>query len=278
MSTTERDQQKTDVLLGNPFRIPINALNLLEEIAKSQKADEASGVFESFGPNSRVGMLKALRESSLFPNLYAKLIRLSLITEDDIVFKQKARGRIFETLAYAYLAGQQEEGKVLTSPDDTRRFFNLMEGGATFINEEGDEAVNSIYVPDGLVVDASSSDVTIASVFEYKLHWLVDRQIAGFRYAKHKLKSIWENSEPKLTFVFPSERSGYPDVPPKEGSVLLLPINDAQFTRFADYLIHGYRTAHDNATIEEIRVEAMLRNLNRTDASFGEPAFFRKKK
>lgn len=274
MVAAEKDRRLNGDLNG--FHIPENALCLLDEIAEDQQARVVSGAYEEFGADSRIGLLRAFERSEFFPALYNRLVRLAYKIPDNARFVQIARGRIFETIAYAHHAANQPKGLILLSPRDTGAFMNLVYGGATFIDEEGNPAVDGRYVPDGIQVRVDRDPTELVRVYDYKLHrGDIESQLTGFWYLKRELKSISAEEGITMNFIYPSGRSGYPST--TEANIGTLPLSDEAFSPFAEYMIMGYRATQDSATLAEIREEYSRQlQANNHPAEYGEPAFFRK--
>lgn len=251
------------------FTLPANAVSLLDEIVDYEKSIEANGGLREFTSDSRVGILRAFQRSPLFPEIYNLLVRIAFRIEGNSRFKTRARGRVFEVLSHGYFAANQDKGVVLTSPSDTEEFFTLAEGGETFIDDEGQDAIDSIYIPDGLQIDA---DGHLLGVLEYKLSYgAVSSQLKRFQEVKEKLKTLSNGTEPRLTFVFPSGRNDYPVFEEREAGIDFLPIADRQFSAYVDNLILKYRRTPDSATIAEMRAEYRAQIIRRHPEIAGEP-------
>lgn len=192
------------------------------------------------------------KQSGLFGDLYQEALNFYTLPhtkEETGDFNKRLAGRVYQDIAFYFLASIQSDSCVLLSPERTLKFYSGLHPDALPVEHEFGLNSLNVSVPDGLLVGKGNQ---VLAVCEYTL-----------RMDQEKLKK----REERLRL----EKERFPNLFPPEAYLLLVLakslgsadidfqpayFDTKRFGAFIEDLCVSYRSKDDSATIVEVQRRA----------------------
>jgi len=237
--------------------------DVLRDLVVEQRQKLQTGEFPNESIDTGEALLDWFKGTDRFREIYQQAVDYlhEHITDERYEeFEKHFIGRLYQELAFAYLALKETSG-VLLSPERTLIFYQELYPDADRLEHIfGLDSLEGISVPDGLLIDEVWGVEHISEVWEYGLNCN-----SGYRGKKHR--EFQDNSEHQsgildsatLLFIRPRKilqrNSPGEEFTPSEFDFDYLPFTYRQFVDFFRDIHDNYRLDGDPdcATLAEIR-------------------------
>ena len=258
---------------------------LFTQYAKGDKANHTIDVdvLDGYGRGSDY-LFRTYESSEDFQQFYFLAERIALSQGSTGATRERLRGALFASIAYAYLRNTETD-RVVISSEATFRVAQILNPQAQEIqNPYESKGLSDVYVPDGLLMEKVNGRKIVTGVFEWSLsreYSKYVRQAEGFRRFKRDLGPtaasarfiivVASSSIVLMPPVGPSEMDKNKDI-----DIVSLPFSLDDFNDYSDSVENLYRRSADHATLAELRQERIIQAARVKRVGEPSQAFFPK--
>lgn len=249
-----------------------NAKETLHDLVIEQHKELQNGQFPHCYGHNKNSLLEAYLGSERFEQAYNAARNYLLMPRTDKKleeFKGIFTGRMYEDLAYIFMANTELQSGVILSPERAFEFYRAMYPNKDIIQHPfGSNSLKGISVPDGITVRENDGIESIVGVCEYTLSGHRDifpNKYKRFNARKRDFPELFSNAH--LLFVVPT-KAGLLRAAKRRDEVRFdkMPFTHEQFRNFVDKVYYKLAPEDMDATLAEIQEEARIQYYKEIDA------------
>ena len=244
----------------------------LHNLVIEQHEELQNGQFPHCYSHNRKSLLEAYLGSERFEQAYNATRNYLLMPRTDKELEEirkRFAGRLYEDLAYIFMANEEFQSGVILSPERAFEFYRAMYPNKDIIEHPfGSNSLKGISVPDGIAVRENEGIDSIVGVCEYTLsghRGIFQDKYEWFNARKRNFPGLFSNAQ--LLFVVPNKTSLLGAAKGRnQVRFNKMPFTHEQFRNFIDK-VYCYLAPEDmDATLAEIQEEARRQYYKEIDA------------